>query len=140
MVDEHFGINIVEFMVRAFVLNGSQIIFECAFQAAGVIPVTHASGGPLHDIVKPVNDLPTGPSFATVTRFVSTPNTHVDVGFHATSPDTFADAFNEVLSLSAEDDFALRLRARTRAVQRFSEEEFEKGWTESGWKDWLPRA
>ncbi|KAH9983400.1 hypothetical protein BJV77DRAFT_917115, partial [Russula vinacea] len=33
MVDEHFGINVVEFM------------------AAGVIPIVHASGGPLHDIV-----------------------------------------------------------------------------------------
>jgi alpha-1,2-mannosyltransferase len=33
---------------------------------------------------------------------------------------------------------ALRERARTWAVQRFSEEEFEKGWNESGWKKWLP--
>jgi len=42
MVDEHFGINVVEFM------------------AAGVIPVTHASGGPLNDIVVPYKGLPTG--------------------------------------------------------------------------------
>ncbi|PSS34079.1 hypothetical protein EW026_g226 [Hermanssonia centrifuga] len=42
MVDEHFGINVVEFM------------------AAGVIPVTHASGGPLNDIVVPFNGRPTG--------------------------------------------------------------------------------
>ncbi|KAG6846491.1 hypothetical protein H0H93_013622, partial [Arthromyces matolae] len=38
MVDEHFGINVVEYM------------------AAGVIPVVHASGGPLKDIVVPVNE------------------------------------------------------------------------------------
>jgi len=99
MIDEHFGINVVEYM------------------AAGVIPVTHASGGPLQDIVVPVNNEPTG--------------------FHATTPQTFADAFDKVLSLWTEEDLALRARARSWAVQQFSEEEFEKGWNASGWKDWL---
>ncbi|KAG8741162.1 asparagine-linked glycosylation protein [Ceratobasidium sp. 428] len=42
MVDEHFGINVVEFM------------------AAGLIPVVHSSGGPLNDIVVPYNGKPTG--------------------------------------------------------------------------------
>ncbi|KAI5123105.1 hypothetical protein M0805_001461 [Coniferiporia weirii] len=42
MVDEHFGINVVEFM------------------AAGVIPVAHASGGPFNDIVLPYKGEPTG--------------------------------------------------------------------------------
>ena len=42
MVDEHFGINVVEFM------------------AAGVIPVVHASGGPLLDIVVPYEGGRTG--------------------------------------------------------------------------------
>lgn len=42
MVDEHFGINVVEFM------------------AAGVIPVAHASAGPLLDIIVPFNGQPTG--------------------------------------------------------------------------------
>ncbi|TFY57112.1 hypothetical protein EVJ58_g7226 [Rhodofomes roseus] len=100
MVDEHFGINVVEFM------------------AAGVIPVTHASGGPLNDIVVPFDGKPTG--------------------YHATSPETFAEAFHNVLTLPPEEDLALRERARTWAVQRFSEEEFEKGWNESGWRRWLP--
>lgn len=45
MIDEHFGINIVEYM------------------AAGVVPVTHASGGPLNDIVVPFNGKPTGASY-----------------------------------------------------------------------------
>ncbi|KAF9810310.1 hypothetical protein IEO21_06998 [Rhodonia placenta] len=99
MVDEHFGINVVEFM------------------AAGVIPVTHASGGPLNDIVVPFNGSPTG--------------------FHATSPETFAEAFHKVLTLSPEEEVNLRSRARTWAVQRFSEEEFEKGWNESGWQQTL---
>ncbi|KAH9948253.1 mannosyltransferase [Amylocystis lapponica] len=100
MVDEHFGINVVEFM------------------AAGAIPVTHASGGPLNDIVVPFNGEPTG--------------------YHATSPETFAEALHTVLTLTPEADLAMRQRARTWAVQRFSEEEFEKGWSASGWKRWLP--
>ncbi|KAJ3518162.1 hypothetical protein NLJ89_g20 [Agrocybe chaxingu] len=45
MVDEHFGINIVEFM------------------AAGAIPVAHASGGPLEDIIVPFNGERTGMPF-----------------------------------------------------------------------------
>ncbi|KAJ3551117.1 hypothetical protein NM688_g4919 [Phlebia brevispora] len=102
MVDEHFGINIVEYM------------------AAGVIPVTHASGGPLKDIVVPFNGQPTG--------------------YHATSSETYADAFHTVFTLSPEEELALRLRTRTWAVQRFSQEEFEKGWDASGWKNWLPHA
>ncbi|KAF8993493.1 hypothetical protein BDQ17DRAFT_1546014 [Cyathus striatus] len=88
MVDEHFGINVVEFM------------------AAGVIPVTHASGGPLKDIVVPFNGQYTG--------------------YHAKTPEEFADALHTVLTLSKEDELALRQRARTWAVQRFSEEEFER--------------
>ena len=60
MVDEHFGINIVEFMVS---LNHTRYLFICnilLLQAAGVIPVTHASGGPLTDIVVHYNGEPTG--------------------------------------------------------------------------------
>ncbi|KAH7928759.1 glycosyltransferase family 4 protein [Leucogyrophana mollusca] len=100
MVDEHFGINVVEFM------------------AAGVIPVTHASGGPLNDIVVPFKGEPTG--------------------YHATSPSTFADALHTVLTLSPSEERRMRERARTWAVEQFSEEEFVKGWNASGWRKWLP--
>ncbi|KAF8955260.1 mannosyltransferase [Flammula alnicola] len=96
MVDEHFGINIVEFM------------------AAGVIPVAHASGGPLKDIIVPFNGERTG--------------------FHARTLEEFADAMQTVLALSPEEEMALRWRARAWAVQRFSEEEFERGWNQSGWR------
>jgi glycosyltransferase involved in cell wall biosynthesis len=42
MIDEHFGINVVEFM------------------AAGAIPVAHASAGPFLDIVVAMDGQPTG--------------------------------------------------------------------------------
>ncbi|KAF5393470.1 hypothetical protein D9757_000670 [Collybiopsis confluens] len=100
MLDEHFGINIVEFM------------------AAGLIPVAHKSGGPLQDIVVPFDGQPTG--------------------FHADSVETFAKALHAALSLPASEDLAIRQRARTWAVQRFSEAEFEKGWNASRWKSYLP--
>ncbi|KAG6829127.1 hypothetical protein H0H92_005601 [Tricholoma furcatifolium] len=96
MVDEHFGINVVEYM------------------AAGVIPVVHASGGPLKDIVVPVDGQPTG--------------------YHADSTESFAEALHTALSLDASQDLKIRRRARGRAVHCFSEEEFEKGWNASGWR------
>lgn len=101
MVDEHFGINVVEYM------------------AAGVIPIVHASGGPFKDIVVPFNGEPTG--------------------YHAKNPEAFAEALHTALILDPADDFAMRRRARTWAVQRFSEEEFERGWQASGWRGWLFR-
>lgn len=58
-------------------------------------------------------------------------------GYHATTPETFAAALHTALTLSAGEDAALRQRARTWAVQRFSEEEFARGWNASGWRDWL---
>lgn len=99
MVDEHFGINIVEFM------------------AAGAVPVAHASGGPLQDIIVAVGGKQTG--------------------HHAKTPGEFAEAFHSVFQLSKSEDLALRQRARTWAVKTFSNEEFEKGWDSSRWKDWL---
>ncbi|KAA1472174.1 mannosyltransferase [Dentipellis sp. KUC8613] len=99
MVDEHFGINVVEYM------------------AAGLIPISHASGGPLHDIIVPYDGQPTG--------------------FHARDPASFAEAIYKVLSLPKEEDLALRQRARARAVEAFSEQAFEEGWQASGWRQWL---
>jgi alpha-1,2-mannosyltransferase len=99
MVDEHFGINVVEFM------------------AAGVIPIVHASGGPLHDIVVPVDGQQSG--------------------FHAKDPESFAQAVHEVIAMSEEERVAIRARARRWATLTFSEEAFERGWTQSGWALWL---
>ncbi|KAF9335904.1 asparagine-linked glycosylation protein [Podila minutissima] len=51
MLDEHFGIGIVEYM------------------AAGLIPVAHNSGGPKMDIVRPFNNAPTGYLATTAQEF-----------------------------------------------------------------------
>ncbi|KAG8214910.1 mannosyltransferase, partial [Butyriboletus roseoflavus] len=101
MIDEHFGINVVEFM------------------AAGLIPVTHASGGPLNDIAVPYKSQPTG--------------------FHARTPGEFATAMHEILTMNAATDQGYRERARRWAVEKFSEEEFVKGWEGSGWRTCVRR-
>ncbi|KAI9054084.1 hypothetical protein LZ554_001255 [Drepanopeziza brunnea f. sp. 'monogermtubi'] len=75
------------------------------YQAAGLISVVHDSGGPKRDIVTPIEGEPTG--------------------FHATTSDEFATAFESALSL--EDKVSMRLRAR-QSAKRFTEEEFVKGW------------
>lgn len=58
-------------------------------------------------------------------------------GYHAKSSEQFAEAFHTVLTLSPEEDLAMRTRARTVAVNKFSEDEFVKGWDASGWREWL---
>ncbi|WVQ83370.1 hypothetical protein IAT38_005511 [Cryptococcus sp. DSM 104549] len=95
MMDEHFGINIVEFM------------------AAGLIPVVHASAGPLLDIVVPHKGQRTG--------------------YHATDAPSFAAALHEAFSLSPSQSLKMRKAARALAVEKFSEQEFEKSW-DKGWE------
>lgn len=68
------------------------------------------------------------------------PHTHlVLLGFHAVTHEEFVEALQTVLTLSSDDELYTRWRARAWAVQRFSEEEFEKGWNQSGWRTWLPQ-
>lgn len=85
-----------------------------------MIPVVHASGGPLNDIVVPFETLPTG--------------------YHATSPQMFAERLYEALSLPTSEDLAMRRRARAWAQRRFSREGFEIEWEASGWRQWLPKS
>ncbi|KDQ21583.1 glycosyltransferase family 4 protein [Botryobasidium botryosum FD-172 SS1] len=92
MVDEHFGINVVEFM------------------AAGLIPLAHASGGPLLDIVMPLNGELTG--------------------FHASTPAEFGERLHEIFSLRKTEELAMRKRAR-QSSERFGTKEFEKGWAKA---------
>lgn len=89
MWNEHFGICVVE------------------YQAAGLICVTHDSGGPREDIVVDLGDGATG--------------------FRAESEEQFAAAFEAALALPESEKVAMRLRAR-RSAQRFTEEEFSRKW------------
>jgi alpha-1,2-mannosyltransferase len=75
------------------------------YQAAGLISVVHDSGGPKLDIVVEVDGGATG--------------------FHATTVDGFAAAFEKALTLP--DPLAVRRRARVSA-RRFTEEEFARKW------------
>lgn len=50
MVDEHFGINVVEYMVTIAIIHTEHIL-TIPLQAAGLIPLAHASAGPLLDII-----------------------------------------------------------------------------------------
>ncbi|CAK7265577.1 asparagine-linked glycosylation protein [Sporothrix epigloea] len=77
------------------------------YQAAGLIAVVHDSGGPKVDIVTEIDGQPTG--------------------FHATTADNFAKAFDQALSLP--DPLAWRKRAR-RSAKRFTEEQFQRKWLE----------
>ncbi|RKF82438.1 GDP-Man:Man-PP-Dol alpha-1,2-mannosyltransferase [Golovinomyces cichoracearum] len=89
MWNEHFGIGIVE------------------YQAAGLIPVVHNSGGPKRDIVKTLDGLPTG--------------------FHANTAAEYAECFEAILSMSDREKVDMRQRAR-KNTERFTEEIFVTGW------------
>ncbi|KAJ6141466.1 Alpha-1-2-mannosyltransferase (Alg11) [Penicillium chermesinum] len=89
MWNEHFGICVVE------------------YQAAGLICVTHDSGGPREDIVVDLGDGATG--------------------FRAETEEQFAAAYEAALALPKEEKIAMRKRAQKSAL-RFTEEEFEIKW------------
>lgn len=88
---EHFGIGVVELM------------------ASGVVPVAHASGGPLADIVVPVDGRPSG-------RLAS-------------GADEYAEAMHDLLELAARPDraaYAELQRAARAASARFSDDAFAR--------------
>lgn len=90
---EHFGIGVVELM------------------AAGIVPVAHSSGGPLADIVVPVEGEPSG--------------------LLAADADEYAHAMHDVLACAARRDGsfgAWQERARA-AAARFSDERFAEAFT-----------
>lgn len=111
MIDEHFGITAVEFLVRTSLSLCLPMIdyFSSSSlrQAAALIPLVHASAGPLLDIVVPYQALPTG--------------------FHATSPESFGDQLAAILEMSESQILEMRKRGR-RSCERFSVEVFEEGW------------
>ncbi|KAL9937182.1 hypothetical protein V8E36_003591 [Tilletia maclaganii] len=133
MIDEHFGINVVEFM------------------AAGLITLSHASAGPYLDIAVPILAPPTlSPSTPTPaqqhrspfdddddnphpTTPTSAPPSTLPTGFHAHSPQDFAAALAQIFALPEEERHAIRARARARALECFGSEGFEAGWRSCVW-------
>ncbi|XP_062383910.1 GDP-Man:Man(3)GlcNAc(2)-PP-Dol alpha-1,2-mannosyltransferase [Sardina pilchardus] len=77
-------------------------VVEC--MAAGTVILAHKSGGPKLDIVVPYEGGPTG--------------------FLADDEDSYADALERILSLSAAERMEIRRRAR-QSVARFSDQEFQ---------------
>lgn len=78
--------------------------------AAGLVLVVHASAGPFLDIVTPLDGQPTG--------------------FHAKTPQEFADRLQDALVMPEEERRQLRERARASSA-RFGEDVFERGWGEA---------
>ncbi|KAL5109967.1 GDP-Man:Man 3 GlcNAc 2 PP-Dol alpha-12-mannosyltransferase [Taenia crassiceps] len=102
MVDEHFGIGVVEGM------------------AAGLVTVAHRSGGPLMDIIGPALAKP-GVDPSTVKP---TP-----VGYLAAQAEEYAEVFLYVLVKASSNQLEpLRAAAKRRAQTLFSEEVFCTGW------------
>ncbi|KAG0152206.1 hypothetical protein CROQUDRAFT_719448 [Cronartium quercuum f. sp. fusiforme G11] len=87
MVDEHFGISIVEFM------------------ASGLIPLVHASGGPLTDIIE-----------------------EKVTGYFGTTIESYSQQLNEITSTDQIQLETLRENARKISQEKFSEEVFEFEW------------
>ncbi|CDS43094.1 GDP Man:Man3GlcNAc2 PP Dol [Echinococcus multilocularis] len=102
MVDEHFGIGVVEGM------------------AAGLVTVAHRSGGPLMDIIVPALARPgVDPGMVKPTP----------VGYLAVRPEEYAEVFRYILVKATPNQLEpLRTAARQRAQTCFSEEVFCKGW------------
>ena len=79
------------------------------YQAAGLICVVNDSGGPKQDIVVEHNG--------------------GEAGFHASTEEEYAAAFEKALTLSPTETLAMRRNARSSA-QRFSEARFGQAWVE----------
>ncbi|GAA5883282.1 hypothetical protein JCM3774_001749 [Rhodotorula dairenensis] len=132
MVDEHFGITVVE------------------FQAAGLIPLAHASAGPLNDIIVPSGDCTGSTGFlAPSSSFSSSASPLGPAECPASSATTFdphdrtrppdlAEAYAyelaHILSMPFEQQDEIRTNARENARTRFGTDVFERGWLD-GWRD-----
>ncbi|PVU88717.1 hypothetical protein BB561_005730 [Smittium simulii] len=122
MKDEHFGINIVEFM------------------AAGLVPISHNSAGPKMDIVVPgilpenvknINSSLVSLLLDDAKRDLELTDSSEEkfdtfpVGFLASDADEFAQAINCVFSLDKHVLKCMQTTARNRAINAFSEEKFK---------------
>lgn len=143
MVDEHFGICVVEYM------------------ASGAVPIAHASAGPAMDIVVPALTVhakgqvgtssvgsdgkasefevkdgggvnPAAWSGTTANRTNDSHNSHDDhhespVGFLACNETEYAACLSHALRMRDGDRRAMAKRARARAARMFGETQFSQG-------------
>ncbi|KAK9800825.1 hypothetical protein WJX73_002899 [Symbiochloris irregularis] len=108
MVDEHFGISVVEYM------------------AAGVIPIAHNSGGPRQDIVGGEHRSELLPTPPTVPHMHRVPSPDTRVGYLCTSMEEYAAAIVEVLCMDQSARLEIADVARRKAAH-FSDENFARG-------------
>jgi alpha-1,2-mannosyltransferase len=108
MLNEHFGIGIVEMM------------------AAGIIVVAHNSGGPKSDIVVPLS-LSNQPDLQTDIRENTTNNQNQrqQVGYLASTAEEYADCLYRILTMGDEEADRIRKNAQLSAT-RFTDEVFAK--------------
>ena len=110
MKDEHFGINLVEFM------------------AAGLVTVSHKSAGPWLDIAVPSKNWPLS----------GQGERERPVGYHAESVDEFAAVLAEVFEAQegqeAEEVREMRSGARQRAQRVFGRQAFVEAWQNELWR------
>lgn len=108
MKDEHFGINVVEFM------------------AAGLVTISHKSAGPYLDIAFPS------------ANHGEEKEGGKGVGFHAESTEEFARVLAEVFEMDSSDEGAeelerMRQAGRERAQKVFGREAFKAAWERELW-------
>ncbi len=99
------------------------------YQAAGLIPVAHASGGPLLDIITPLSD---SPDSRTGFLYTTSASSKLDDGDVSSPSLSFPEALHAALSLSPEEEYAMRLRAREKS-RAFGVKEFEQAWVNGLW-------
>ncbi|EDO18293.1 hypothetical protein Kpol_1039p43 [Vanderwaltozyma polyspora DSM 70294] len=116
MWNEHFGIAVVEYV------------------AAGLIPLVHASAGPLLDIVVPwdlkLDQQAKTSSLDTLTGFFFKDPEDPDYETfktHNTYP-RLSDLFDTVSKLTNEEKFNISKRAKACAIIKFSDSKFDKDW------------
>lgn len=117
MRDEHFGINVVEFM------------------AAGLITVSHKSAGPWLDIAVPSANCPL-PANADKSTTESAEPKAQPTGYHADTVEQFASVLATIFDQQVkqpDEVLAMRTAARDRAQRVFGREAFVQSWNAELW-------